>query len=126
MSIRWIRNVMVDGQQTTLEVMLGETRFVVIESGGHTLGHIAYYDAASTGLGAQLLAEVRSAVAFLETFPRGAPEHSGDIRIKGLDRFPHSLLYVIENNEVVFLAVAHQRQDLDAWIQVVKTRRPDA
>lgn len=27
-------------------VMLGETRFVVIETGGHTLGHIAYHDAA--------------------------------------------------------------------------------
>jgi len=27
-------------------VTLGETRFEVIESGGHTLGHIAYYDAA--------------------------------------------------------------------------------
>ena len=27
-------------------VMLGETRFEVIESGGHTLGHIAYFDAA--------------------------------------------------------------------------------
>jgi hydroxyacylglutathione hydrolase len=26
------------------EIMLGETRFQVIESGGHTLGHIAYYD----------------------------------------------------------------------------------
>jgi len=28
------------------EVMLGETRFQVIETGGHTLGHIAYFDAA--------------------------------------------------------------------------------
>lgn len=27
-------------------VMLGETRFSVLETGGHTLGHIAYYDAA--------------------------------------------------------------------------------
>ncbi|ACG76848.1 hydroxyacylglutathione hydrolase [Phenylobacterium zucineum HLK1] len=27
------------------EVLLGETRFRVIESGGHTLGHVAYYDA---------------------------------------------------------------------------------
>jgi hydroxyacylglutathione hydrolase len=26
-------------------VMLGETRFQVIESGGHTLGHVAYFDA---------------------------------------------------------------------------------
>jgi len=28
------------------EVMLGETRFQVIDTGGHTLGHITYYDAA--------------------------------------------------------------------------------
>jgi hydroxyacylglutathione hydrolase len=28
------------------EVMLGETRFEVIDCGGHTLGHIAYFDAA--------------------------------------------------------------------------------
>jgi hydroxyacylglutathione hydrolase len=27
-------------------VMLGQTRFDVIESGGHTLGHVAYFDAA--------------------------------------------------------------------------------
>jgi hydroxyacylglutathione hydrolase len=27
-------------------VMLGETKFEVIETGGHTLGHIAYFDAA--------------------------------------------------------------------------------
>ena len=27
------------------EVLLGETRFQVLESGGHTLGHVAYYDA---------------------------------------------------------------------------------
>jgi hydroxyacylglutathione hydrolase len=28
------------------EVMLGETRFEVIDTGGHTLGHITYFDAA--------------------------------------------------------------------------------
>ncbi|MFN3583611.1 hydroxyacylglutathione hydrolase [Phenylobacterium sp.] len=28
------------------EVLLGATRFQVLESGGHTLGHVAYYDAA--------------------------------------------------------------------------------
>lgn len=28
------------------EVLLGETSFKVLETGGHTLGHIAYYDAA--------------------------------------------------------------------------------
>ena len=28
------------------EVRLGDTRFTVLETGGHTLGHISYYDAA--------------------------------------------------------------------------------
>ena len=27
-------------------VQLGQTRFEVLETGGHTLGHISYYDAA--------------------------------------------------------------------------------
>ena len=36
-------NLEVHGEDS---VMLGETRFEVIESGGHTLGHIAYFDAA--------------------------------------------------------------------------------
>lgn len=48
------------------------------------------------------------------------------MRVKSLVRFPHSLLYVIEENEVVILAVAHQRQDFDAWVEVVKTRRSGA
>ncbi|HEY9219460.1 MAG TPA: hydroxyacylglutathione hydrolase [Phenylobacterium sp.] len=30
------------------EVMLGETKFRVLDSGGHTLGHIAYHDAADS------------------------------------------------------------------------------
>ena len=34
--------VVVDGDL----VMLGETRFEVLDTGGHTLGHISYYDAA--------------------------------------------------------------------------------
>ncbi|HVS31697.1 MAG TPA: type II toxin-antitoxin system RelE/ParE family toxin [Thermoanaerobaculia bacterium] len=87
---------------------------------------IAYYDAATPGLGIQLLVEVRAAVQFLETFPLGAPEHSETMRVKSLVRFPHSLLYVIEENEVVILAVAHQRQDFNAWVEVVKTRRSGA
>lgn len=83
-----------------------------------------YYNDAYSGLGDQLVAEVRAAVEFLEQFPQGAPELSGEIRGKTLVRFPHTLLYVIQSNEVVILAVAHQRQDFDEWLQVVRGRRP--
>ncbi len=83
-----------------------------------------YYNQASSGLGDQLVAEVRAAVEFLEQFPKGAPELSGEIRGKTLVRFPHTLLYVIEGEEVVILAVAHQRQDFHEWLQIVQGRRP--
>ena len=84
---------------------------------------VAYYDLATPGLGDRFLAEVRAAVAFLEEFPRGAQIISGDIRGKGLVRFPHTLLYAIEENEVVILAVAHQRQDRQPWLEIIRARR---
>ncbi len=87
---------------------------------------VAYYDGATLGLGDRFLAEVRVAVTFLETYPMGARVLTGEIRGKPLDRFRHTLLYAIESNEVVILAVAHQRQDLETWLQIVRTRRGGA
>jgi hydroxyacylglutathione hydrolase len=52
------------------EVMLGETRFEVIESGGHTLGHIAYYDAAD---GAAFVGDTLFALGCGRMF-EGAPD----------------------------------------------------
>ena len=84
---------------------------------------IEYYDLATSGLGDRFLSEVHAAVAFLENFPEGARTISGDVRGKGLTRFPHTLLYVIEKNEVVIPSVAHQRQDLQEWLKIVRVRR---
>jgi plasmid stabilization system protein ParE len=84
---------------------------------------VEYYDLAAPGLGARLVAEVRAAVGFLETFPLGARRPTVDIHGKALVRFPHTLLYIIEQNEVVILAVAHQRQDIGRWFEIVRGRR---
>jgi plasmid stabilization system protein ParE len=84
---------------------------------------VEYYDLASYGLGNRFLSEVQTAVAFVESFPEGAPSISGEVRGKGLNRFPHTLLYVIERNEVVILSVAHQSQDLQEWLKIVRYRR---
>jgi len=82
-----------------------------------------YYNEATVGLGDQLVAEIRAAVEYLETYPEGAPVVAGPIRAKALVRFPHSLLYVVEKGEVVILAIAHQRQDFDEWLRVARDRR---
>jgi plasmid stabilization system protein ParE len=84
---------------------------------------VDYYDMAAAGLGDRLVAEVRAAVGFLKTYPLGARRLTDDIRGKALVRFPHTLLYIIEKNEVVILAVAHQRQDIGSWFEIVRGRR---
>lgn len=81
---------------------------------------------AALGLGDRFLAEVRVAVAFLETYPMAARVLAGEVRGKPLGRFRHTLLYTIESNEVVILAIAHQRQDRETWLQIVRTRRTGA
>jgi plasmid stabilization system protein ParE len=87
---------------------------------------VGYYDLAASGLGDRLLAEIRVAVAFLEVYPMAARVLAGEIRGKALVRFPHTLLYSIEMNEVLILAVAHQRQDLRHWLEIVQARRNGA
>lgn len=82
-----------------------------------------YYNLATPGLGDPLVAEVRGAVHFLEEFPEGARLVSGNIHGKALVRFPHTLLYVVEKSEIVILAVAHQRQDFEAWLRIARERR---
>jgi plasmid stabilization system protein ParE len=93
------------------------------EAEADLLEDLLYYDDASSGLGDQLLSEVRTAVSFLESFPEAGPVVAGAIRAKTLVRFPHTLLYSLENDTILILAVAHQRQDREAWLQIVSNRR---
>jgi len=84
---------------------------------------IGYYDQVTLGLGDRLLAEVRAAVGHIEQFPHSAAVISEDIRGKVLVRFPHTLLYVVADNELLILAVAHQSQDVETWLAIVHGRR---
>lgn len=87
---------------------------------------VRYYNDASPGLGLQFLAEARAAVELLERHPRLATVVADEIRAKHLMRFPHTLLYVLEEDEIVVLAVAHQRQDFSRWLEIVRSRQAGA
>jgi len=93
------------------------------EAEADVAGALAYYDGAASGLGDRLLAEIRAAVEYLEQFPLSAPLMGDEIRGKVLVRFPHTLMYVVDTGEVVILALAHQSQDVTAWLSVAHDRR---
>ncbi len=96
------------------------------EAGVELTKAVEYYEQKASDLGDRLLAEVRAAVAHIEQFPRAAKVIEQDIRGKVLVRFPHTLLYAIEKNMAVILAVAHQSQNPEEWREIVHGRRPGA
>src|SRR6266849_7884859 len=68
-----------------------------------------FYEAATTGLGAGFLDEVGRVVNILREHPElGQPVDRG-LRRALLHRFPFSLIYSVEMDEVLIVAVAHQR-----------------
>jgi toxin ParE1/3/4 len=76
---------------------------------------VSYYDGKANGLGDRLLAEVKAATRYIERYPEIAPIIEDGVRAKVLVRFPYSLMYVVEENELYIVAVAHQSKRPGYW-----------
>ena len=73
-----------------------------------------FYEGEAVGLGVRFLEEVEAALDRLRTHPEiGAPAAS--FRKLVLKKFPFSLIYALEENELVVVAVAHHRQRPGYW-----------
>jgi len=74
-----------------------------------------FYETATAGLGAGFLDEVQRLVKILREHPElGQPVGRG-LRRALLHRFPFSLIYSVEVDAVLIVAVAHQRRRPDYW-----------
>ena len=80
------------------------------------LAEIGFLEGRVPGLGRRFYAEVKRAEKFLEQFPESAPELAPDIRQHPLHKFPFSLLYSIQHDGLLILAVAHHRRRPRYWI----------
>lgn len=76
----------------------------------------AFYELEVTGLGQRFREEAEAATKRIATYPRGWPVERGDIRKCLLHRFPYKLLYAIETDHIVIVAVAHQHRQPDYWV----------
>ena len=75
----------------------------------------AFYEARVPGLGSALLDDVEHAVETLRENPRiGVPVRRG-FRKTILRRFPFSIIYVERGEELVIVAIAHQRKRPGYW-----------
>jgi toxin ParE1/3/4 len=75
----------------------------------------AYYASQAEGLGHNFLAAVQQAAARIVGNPRLGQIVRGDIRRRLLRRFPFGLLYRIDPEEIVIIAVMHLRRRPEYW-----------
>jgi plasmid stabilization system protein ParE len=75
----------------------------------------AWYDASAPGLGLDFARAVDAALERVQRMPEAFPVLSGSVRQVVLRRFPYSILFAYENQEVVVLVVHHHRKKPTRW-----------
>jgi len=80
------------------------------------LAEIGYLELRVRGLGRRFHTEIRRAENHIATLPESAPEAAQGIRIHPLRKFPFSILYSIEKDGLLILAVAHHRRRPRYWV----------
>lgn len=80
------------------------------------LNEIGYLELRANGLGRRFFAEVRRAENLMAQFPESSAEILPGIRKRALWKFPCSLIYAIEKDGLLILAVAHHSRRPGYWI----------
>ena len=80
---------------------------------------VAWYDEQAAGLGREFLDELDRAVRRVLSFPLSYPEIEPGIRRCRLARFPYGLIYGIDGENLVVVAVAHLHRQPRYWIDRV-------
>jgi hypothetical protein len=86
---------------------------------------IGYLDLRAEGLGRRFLEEVRRAESLMAQFPEAGEEIRPGIRKRLLRTFRYSLLYSVEPDGLLILAVAHHSRRPGYWISRVANSQPD-
>lgn len=77
---------------------------------------VRYYELEYSGLGSKFKEEVRKAVLRIAAYPQAWSIERGDVRKCLLHRFPYKLLYSVEEDHILVIAIAHQHQRPGYWV----------
>ena len=74
-----------------------------------------FYDAASSGLGNDFLDDVQQAIDRLREYPQGGVAFAPSLRRMFLHRFPFSVIYSVETDVILVIAIAHHGRRPGYW-----------
>ncbi|MCH7958899.1 MAG: type II toxin-antitoxin system RelE/ParE family toxin [Candidatus Hydrogenedentes bacterium] len=90
------------------------------EAEAELFGAIEWYEAQEPGLGRAFAVEVAAGLLRIVEFPEAWPILDGDIHRCLLNRFPFGLLYSIDQDTAIILAVMHLHREPGYW----RSRQP--
>lgn len=76
---------------------------------------VRHYEAEAAGLGAEFAAEVRVAIDRARDNPYLGAPGDAETRRKLLQRFPYTLIYLVEDEQLYVVALMHQRREPGYW-----------
>lgn len=80
------------------------------------LDEIGYLELRAKGLGRRFFGEIRRAESVIAQYPESGGEIRPGIRKMMIRKFRHSLIYTIERDCLLILAVAHQSRRAWYWV----------
>ncbi len=75
-----------------------------------------YYEEQQTNLGNKFKSEVYNTLKRIQKFPNMFVKVKKDIRKCIVNKFPFNILYSIEGNNILVIAIAHHHRSPDYWI----------
>jgi len=78
---------------------------------------VAFYQTEQIGLGNAFKNEIKSSLKRISEHPEAWSIELNEVRKALLHRFPYKILYSIEKDCILILAIAHQHRKPDYWIK---------
>lgn len=76
---------------------------------------VDWYESKRPGLGLELVSEIQSTLDRIAIAPKRLPVVFEEARLTLVRRFPYQIIFQIEVNQIVVLAVFHHRRDPVEW-----------
>jgi len=80
---------------------------------------IEFYELEVPGLGKRFQKEVKQGIRRICEYPNAWTREKGDVRKYLLHKFPHKILYSIEEGYIYIIAIAHGHRRPNYWIDRV-------
>lgn len=81
---------------------------------------VVWFEERAEGKGLDFLDELDRVVRLVKTYPYASPEIEPEIRRCLFARFSYSLVYGLDHNTIVVIAVAHTHRAPDYWVDRLK------